>query len=115
MTISSGGAVHIGNYFHSGTDCLMIARDHNYDFGTEIPYDSTYIHKEITIEDFVWIGDRVIILGGSHIGEGAVIQAGSVVCGEIPAFAIAGGHPARVFKYRDKEHFLELKNKNCFH
>ena len=115
MEISGGGTVRIGSYFHSGRNCLMISQNHNYDSGTEIPYDSSYIYKDIVIEDFVWLGDRVIVLAGSHIGEGAIIQAGSVVCGDIPACAIAGGHPAKVFKYRDKDHFYELKEHGKFH
>ena len=107
--------MRIGNYFHSGTECLMITQNHNYDLGAQIPYDSTYLYKDIIIEDFVWLGSRVNVLGGSHIGEGAIIQAGSVVCGNIPACAIAGGHPAKVFKYRDKDHFYKLKEQGKFH
>ena len=115
MEIEGRGTVRIGRYFHSGRGCLLITQNHNYDEGTEIPYDSSYICRDIVIDDFVWLGDRVIVLGGSHIGEGAVIQAGSVVCGEIPACAVAGGHPARVFKFRDKEHFYQLKEQGKFH
>lgn len=48
------------------------------------------------------------------IGEGAVIQAGSVVCKDVPALAIAGGHPAIPFKYRDKEHYDRLKAEEKF-
>lgn len=43
------------------------------------------------------------------IGEGAIIQAGSVVCMDIPAYAIAGGHPATPFKYRNIEHYLQME------
>jgi acetyltransferase-like isoleucine patch superfamily enzyme len=75
MNIAGGGRVKIGNNFHSGIDCMMITQIHNYDQGTKIPY----IFKDIVIEDQVWIGSRVIILGGVKIGEGAIIQAGSVV------------------------------------
>ena len=114
MKILGRGTVTIGDYFHSGTECLMISQNHNYE-GEEIPYDSTYIEKDIIIDDFVWLGDRVLVLGGSHIGEGAVIQAGSVVCGDIPAYGIAGGHPAKVFKYRDIDHFKALKEQKRFH
>lgn len=109
MRISGCGKVVIGNNFHSGRECLIISQNHNYDFGKTIPYDDTYIAKDISIGDNVWLGDRVIILGGCNIGEGAIIQAGSVVVNNIPSFAIAGGHPAKVFKYRDKEHYESLK------
>lgn len=49
------------------------------------------------------------------IGEGAIIQAGSVVCKDVPAYAIAGGHPAVPFKYRDIEHYKKLKSEGRFH
>jgi len=105
----------IGNNFHSGPGCLIITQNHNYDNGNAIPYDNTYIYKDVKIEDNVWLGSRVIILGGVTIGEGAIIQAGSVVVGDIPACAIAGGHPAKIFKYRDKNHYYKLKKEEKFH
>ena len=114
MRISGGGTVRIGDNFHSGKDCLMISQNHNYDHGNAIPYDDSYIPRDIVIEDNVWLGDRVIILGGSVIGEGAIIQAGSVVSGLIPKYSIAGGHPAKVFKTRDIDHYLKLKNEKKF-
>ena len=87
---------------------------HNYE-GEAIPYDATYIVKDVMIEDNVWIGTRVIILGGITIGEGAIIQAGSVITEDIPKYAIAGGHPAKVYAFRDKEHYEILKKLKKFH
>lgn len=115
MKISGNGNVIIGDNFHSGQDCLMISQIHNYDFGTAIPYDNSYIMKDIIIENNVWLGDRVIILGGITIGEGAIIQAGSVVVKSIPKYAIAGGHPATVFSQRNIEHYESLKKQGKFH
>ena len=114
MRIFGYGNVHIGDYFHSGTNCQIITHTHNYE-GEEIPYDSTYVNKDVNIGQCVWLGNNVIILGGVVIGEGAIIQAGSVVCKDIPAYAIAGGHPAVVFKYRDIEHYEKLRNLGKFH
>lgn len=76
---------------------MIITNFHNYN-EEKIPYDSTYIIKDVIIEDNVWLGNRVIVLGGVTIGEGAIIQAGAVVVKDIPPFAIAGGNPAKVFK-----------------
>lgn len=115
MEICGSGIVNIGNNFHSGKECMIITDIHNYDNGEAIPYDNTYISKDINIEDNVWIGNRVIILGGVTIGEGAIIQAGSTVVKDIPKYAIAGGHPAKVFKYRDIKHYEELKKQCQFH
>lgn len=112
--ISGKGVVKIGSNFHSGTECMIITSFHNYDGGMSIPYDDTYIDKNVVIEDNVWLGSRVIVLGGVTIGEGAVIQAGSVVVKNIPKYAIAGGAPAIVFKYRNIEHYNELKLQKRF-
>jgi len=109
MKIGGGGSVTIGDNFHSGPECLMISQNHNFNTGDAIPYDSTYIFKNIVIKDNVWLGSRVIVLGGVTIGEGAIIQAGSCVVSDIPDYAIAGGHPAKVFSYRDIEHYERLK------
>ena len=49
------------------------------------------------------------------LDEGAIIQGGSVVHGEIPPYAIAGGNPAKVFKYRNIEHFQKLKAEGKFY
>jgi len=113
MDISGGGKVKIGDNFHSGSSCMMITQNHNIN-GSALPYDNTYIFKDIVIEDNVWLGSRVIILGGVNIGEGAVIQAGSVIVNDIPALAIAGGHPATVFSHRNKEHYFNLKKLKKF-
>lgn len=115
MEITGQGKVAIGNNFHSGPECLMITQMHNYKNAEAIPYDNKIIYKDITIEDNVWIGRRVIILGGVNIREGAIIQTGSCVVNDIPKYAIAGGHPARVFGQRDIEHYERMKQGKKFH
>lgn len=116
MSIAGGGRVVIGDNFHSGIECRMITQIHRYDDGNAIPYDTKlYILQDIEIGDNVWLGDRVIVLGGTKIGEGAIIQAGSVVVNDIPPLAIAGGHPAKVFKQRNKGHYFKLKDEKKFH
>lgn len=114
MKIQGTANVSIGSNFHSGIDCMIITDSHNYE-GEAIPYDETVISRDVLIEDNVWIGNRVIILPGVCIGEGAIIQAGSVVVKDIPKYAIAGGHPAKVFSSRDKEHYEKLKEEGKFH
>lgn len=113
MTIIGGGKVTIGNYFHSGVECMIITQNHNYE-GDMIPYDNTYVYKSVTIGDCVWFGNRVIVTGNVTIGEGAIIAAGSVVCKNVPPLAVVGGNPAKVIKYRDKEHYFKLKEEGKF-
>lgn len=114
ISISGRGRVEIGDNFHSATGCRLLTDIHNYE-GQKIPYDSSIISKDILIEDNVWLGESVMVLGGVTIGEGAIIQAGSVVVNDIPKYAIAGGHPARVFSQRDKVHYESLKKQGQFH
>lgn len=116
IKIKGNGNILIGDNFHSGEGCLILSDIHDYNSGAKLPYGSNYILKDIVIENNVWIGDRVIILGGVTLGEGSIIQAGSVVVKDIPKYAIAGGHPAKVFSQRNIEHYEELKlNVRAFH
>jgi maltose O-acetyltransferase len=56
--------------------------------------------KGVIIEDDVWVGTRAIILHGVKVGRGAIIAAGAVVTREVPPYAIVGGTPAKVLKFR---------------
>ena len=61
------------------------------------------------------LGDITLVNIGVTIGDGAIIQAGSVVCKDIPPYAIAGGHPAEAFKYRNIERYEKLKKEKKYH
>jgi chloramphenicol O-acetyltransferase type B len=115
MHVYGDGNVIFGDNFHSGKECIIMTSFHNYDGGNSIPYDNTYIDKDVIVDDNVWLGSRVMILSGVHIAEGAIIQAGSVVVSDIPYCGIAGGHPAKVFKYRDISHYEKLKQDKKFY
>ena len=54
----------------------------------------------VYIGDDVWIGTRVIILPGVRIGNGVIIGAGAVVTKDIPDYAVVGGIPAKIIRYR---------------
>lgn len=114
MIISGKAEVKIGDNFHSAKGCKIMTDFHNYE-GNALPYDNTVISKNVEIGDNVWLGDHVTILGGVTIGNGVIVQAGSVVVSNIPDYAIAGGHPAKVFKERNVEHYNKLLKENKFH
>lgn len=114
MKVHGVGSLYIGDNFHSGIDCLIITSNHNYDFGKAIPYDDTHIPKKIVIKDNVWFGSRVLVTGNITIGEGAIIAAGTVLTKDVPDYAIVGGNPARIIKYRDIEHYRKLKEEKMF-
>jgi acetyltransferase-like isoleucine patch superfamily enzyme len=59
--------------------------------------------KSVVIGRNVWLGDGVAVLGGSEIGDGAIIGANSVVNGRVPPFCIAVGTPARPIRRWDSE------------
>jgi chloramphenicol O-acetyltransferase type B len=114
MDIGGAGKVKIGDNFHSGVGCKILTQIHNYE-GRALPYDDEIIAKDTIIGDNVWFGDDVTVLGGIIIGNGAIIQAGSVVVSSIPDYGIAGGHPAKVFKSRNIEHYNKLLEEKKFH
>jgi acetyltransferase-like isoleucine patch superfamily enzyme len=58
---------------------------------------------DVIIGSDVWIGAQVTIMAGVTIGHGAVIATGAVVTGDVPPYAIYGGVPAKLIKYRFDE------------
>lgn len=67
--------------------------------------------EHIEIGNDVWIGANAIILDGVKIGDGVIIAAGSVVTKDIPNFAIVGGVPARIIKYRFDHEIIDKLEK----
>ena len=65
----------------------------------------------IVVGNDVWIGTKVTILSGVHIGDGAVIAAGSVVTKNVAPYAIVGGVPAKLIRFRVPEHLIEKLQK----
>lgn len=62
---------------------------------------------DIIVDDDVWIGYGATIMSGVHIGQGAVVAAGAVVTKDVPPYAIVGGVPAKVIKYRFDPKMIE--------
>ncbi len=60
----------------------------------------------IVVEDDVWIGFGATILSGVHIGQGAVVAAGALVTKDVPPYAIVGGVPAKLIKYRFEQELV---------
>ena len=114
LIIREKGKVSFGNNISIAKGCLILTGNHNYK-GELLPYDYTDIYRDVIIEDNVWIGQNVTILGGVTIGEGAIIQAGSTVVSNIESLSIAGGAPAKVFNLRDKEEYEKMKNEKRFY
>jgi len=92
------GRIIIGRHAMMGPDVMIITSDHK----VEGKCFAGYISKDVEIGDHAWIGARVIILKGVKIGKYAVIGAGAVVTKDVPDYAIVGGSPAKILKYRDR-------------
>lgn len=61
----------------------------------------------VVLGDDVWVGENALILSGVQVGQGAIIAAGSVVVKGVPPYAIVGGNPARIIKFRFEETICE--------
>ena len=99
---------------------FLVAQEHAPDRISTYPFKQMFgtVSKEyreatskgnIIVDDDVWIGFNAIILSGVHIGQGAIVAAGAVVTKDVPPYAIVGGVPAKVIRYRfDEDMIREL-------
>jgi acetyltransferase-like isoleucine patch superfamily enzyme len=88
--VVSNASVEIGRDCMISWDVVIMDTDQH-----AIPGKPTS-DEPVVIGSNVWIGCRVIILKGVHVGDGAIIAAGAVVTKDIPAGAVAAGVPAKV-------------------
>ena len=98
-----GGNIKIGEFYMIGPNVVMRTANHKFDNPDVVMQKQGHIIKDIQIDDDVWIGSNAVVVGGVHVGRGAVIGAGAVVTKDIPSMAIAVGVPAKVIKYRNKQ------------
>lgn len=102
VNCSVRGPLEIGKNVMMGPEVVILTSSHNF-CNIDIPMSkqgSTL--KPVVIGNDVWIGTRSIILPGVKIGNGVIIGAGAVVTKDIPDYAIVGGVPARVLRFRNK-------------
>lgn len=74
--------------------------------------DKNYFDEYSTIEigNDVWIGSNSMILDGVKIANGAIVASGTVVTKDVPPYAIVGGVPAKIIKYRFDENEIKFLN-----
>jgi len=119
----------IGRFCSIGPNCMIgLGKHPSKDFVSTHPiFFSTLKQAQITFADKgyfdefenivigndVWIGANAIVIDGVKIGNGAIVAAGSVVTKDVPPYAIVGGVPAKIIRYRFEHEtikkLLELK------
>jgi acetyltransferase-like isoleucine patch superfamily enzyme len=98
--VAGKASIIIGKRVEIAPNCAMYPYNHGFSMNGRIREQPLESKGDIIIGDDAWLGYGVIVLDGVHIGEGAVIGAGSVVTRDIPANAIAVGNPAGVVRMR---------------
>jgi acetyltransferase-like isoleucine patch superfamily enzyme len=109
--------INVGKYVSIGRDCnFFLHANHRIDWITTssqlwgpVNDQIANMHMEmghptcngdINVGCDVWIGAKSTIMSGIKIHDGAVVAAGSVVTKDVPPFAIVGGNPAQIIKFR---------------
>lgn len=98
--------IKIGNHVFFGPEVSVHGGNHRFDVIGRFMSTITEVEKrpdddkDVIIEDDVWIGTRAIILQGVTIGRGAIVAAGAVVTRNVPPYAIVGGVPAQLIRFR---------------
>lgn len=87
---------------HVSTSPVFYSNQRKYSLTKIRLFQDSLMIKEnsVIIGNDVWIGDNVLLKGGIEIGDGAIIAMGSVVTKDVPPYAVVGGVPAKIIKFR---------------
>jgi virginiamycin A acetyltransferase len=121
---SDGGTLEIGRFCSIADNVtIMLGGNHRVDWITTFPFSVLFDEfknipghphskGDVIIGNDVWIGQGALILSGVTVGDGSVIAAHAVVTKSVPPYAIVGGNPAKLIRFRflpdQIEHLLEI-------
>ena len=101
VLVTTGGGVTIGDRTLIGYRAQILSSNHRIPPGRGPIFGAGHESAPVTIGSDVWIGAHAIVLPGATVGEGAVIAAGSIVTGDVPAYHLVAGVPARTLRVRE--------------
>lgn len=99
--IDASGGIRIEDDVSIAHNSTILSSEHVYSNIEVNIKDQGVVFKKTTIENNVWVGSGVRILGGSHIKSGSIVGAGAVVKGRVNCNSIIGGVPAKLIKVRE--------------
>lgn len=105
----------IGDFCSIANTTFVLGGNHNYSHFSTFPSKvrflgairEAYSNGPIVVSDDVWLGIDTMVMSGVTIGQGAVVAARSVVVKDVPPYAIVGGNPAKIIKYRFSSEIIE--------
>jgi acetyltransferase-like isoleucine patch superfamily enzyme len=98
--IQIGRHCAIGRYVHITAKTHSLSRPTTDEHHTDIAHDE----KDVIIGDYVWLGDKVLVMPGIIIGNYAIVGANSVVTKNVLPFEVVGGVPATHIKFNDQHY-----------
>ncbi len=105
------GGLTIGNGVRIAAHVVIIPANHNFDDPNQFIFKQGVTSRGVSIGDDVWIGAGARILDGVNIGKGAVVACGAVVKDDVTPFAIVGGIPAKILRFRGDQQTIEVGEK----
>lgn len=109
------GGIKIGDNTILSRNVTIYSANHNYLSNNQIPYDDSYISKQVIIGNSVWIGMNVCILPGVEISDGAIIGMGAIISKNVGIGEIVVGSSQRVVGSRDINNFENLKTNKQYY
>lgn len=109
--------LRIGHFCSIATGvCFVLQGEHRIDTISTYPFHVQVMKDmatealsrgDIIVKDDAWIGENALIMSGVTLGQGCIVAAGAVVTKDVPPYAIVGGVPAKVIRYRFTEAQIE--------